>query len=199
VKVIKMTESVKLKTGKKATHGGYTFLSTGRLPEHRREVERYLTAARQGLIGDLAGTEEALTTAQVIIIDRVIGKLGILRCIEEFIREHTVFVKDELAPCLKASYLAYGNSIRLDLQALGINTRAGERILGPLEIAEQIDAEQAEKEAREAEKAAQAGGLEATVPQGRLSPEDSPATTGNSDDTPGGEKLDIGEDNENDD
>lgn len=28
---------------------------------------------------------------------------------------------NSVAPCLKASYLAYNNSVRLDLQALGLN------------------------------------------------------------------------------
>ena len=173
-----MPETVKLKTGKKGTHGGYTFLSTGRLPEHRREVERYLTAARQGLIGNLAGMEENLTTAQLIIIDRVIGKLGVIRCMEEHVREKSVMVGDDVAPCLKASFLAYSNSLRLDLQALGINTRAGERILGPLEIAAEIDTENAREAA---EKAAQAA-------QDRLSPENSGKDTDNSEATSGGRK-----------
>jgi len=177
-----MTENVKLKTGKKGTHGGYTFLSTGRLPEHRREVERYLTAAREGLIRDLAGIEENLTTAQVILIDRVIGKLGILRCIEEFIREHSVFEGSELAPCLKASYLAYGNSVRLDLRELGISRKAGDVILSPLQLADQIDRE---KEVDEAKRRAR-------VPQDRLTPEDSAKTTDNSDDVPGGENSSGG-------
>lgn len=191
-----MTEAVKLKTGKKGTHGGYTFLSTGRLPEHRREVERYLTAAREGLVRDLAGIEENLTTAQLIIIDRVIGKLGILRCMEEYIRENSVMVGNEIAPCLKASFLAYSNSLRLDLQALGIKTRAGERILGPLEIAAEIDAENAretaEEEARAAERRA-GSPVEGKIGSNPI------ASTDNSDDASGGKKSDIGEDNENDD
>jgi len=145
-----MKKIVKLKGGPRGTHGGYSYLVSGRLPEHRLEVERYLTAAREGLIADLAGTEERMTTAQLILIGRVIGKLGVLRCIEEYIRERSIFEAEgkgpELAPCLGRSYLGYSNSLRLDLQALGLAARAEERVLGPLEIAAEIDRE---KEAAE--------------------------------------------------
>ena len=67
-----MTKAVKLHGGTRGTHGGYTFLITGRLPEHRREVERYLAEAREGLIVDLAGAGGRVTAAQQILIDRVV-------------------------------------------------------------------------------------------------------------------------------
>jgi len=51
----------------------------------------------------------------------------------------------------------------LNLQDLGINTRARERFLGPLEIAAEIDAEKAEK-------AALAGGGAPQKPQDERSP-----------------------------
>ena len=107
--------------GQRQTHGGYSFLVHGRLPEHRTYIRRYLTACRQGLINDLGG-EENLSTAQAILIDRIISKLGCIRCIEEHTREGSVMVGQELAPALKRSYLAFSNSIRLDLQALGIGS-----------------------------------------------------------------------------
>lgn len=109
-----------LKPGRKIKHGGYALLSTGKLPEHRKYVEKYLTATREGLIRDLGPTEVDLTVAQIILIDRTVTKLGVIRCIEEHIRENSVLVGDTLAPSLKDSYLAYDNSVRLGLQALGI-------------------------------------------------------------------------------
>lgn len=105
--------------GQRQTHGGYSFLTTGRLPEHRAYMLRYLTNCRQGLIDDLGG-DQSLSTAQAILIDRIISKLGVIRCLEEHSRETSVMVGQELAPALKSSYLAYSNSIRLDLLALGI-------------------------------------------------------------------------------
>ena len=131
--------------GQKVKHGGYSFLVKGELPENRKYVLRYLIAARENLIRDLGPVEEDLTAAQIIIIDRIISKLGVIRCIEEHIRENTVMVGDILASSLKTSYLAYNNSIRLDLQALGIEKRMGDRVLTSLEIAEEFDKE---KEAR---------------------------------------------------
>jgi hypothetical protein len=140
--------TTKLIAGRKQTHGGYSFLATGKLPEHRRYIERYLTGAREALIRDLGPTEQDLTAAQVILIDRTISKIGILRCIEEHIREKGIMSGKLLAPSLRTSYLAYSNSLRLDLQALGINQKRGDSVLTPLELAKRIDEE---KEAKEKE------------------------------------------------
>lgn len=129
-----------LKSGKKTIHGGYSYLTTGRLPEHRRYIEQYLTAARMNLIKDLGPTEQDLTAAQIIIIDRVISILGVLRCLEEHTRENSVMVgKGELAPALRSSYLAFNNSLRLNLQALGINVKQTDSVPGPLEYIEEFD------------------------------------------------------------
>jgi hypothetical protein len=121
--------STKLVAGRRPTHGGFSFLATGKLPEHRRYILRYLTAARMQLIRDIGGSEENLSAQQIIIIDRIISKLGILRCVEEHVRETSIMKGHELAPALRASYLAYSNSLRLDLQALGIDKRVGDQVL----------------------------------------------------------------------
>jgi hypothetical protein len=117
------------------SHGGYSYLTTGALPEHRANILSYLMAARQGLIQDLGPTENDLSTAKIILIDRITTKLGVIRCVEEYIRENSVMAGDDLAPSLKASYLAYNNSLRLDLQALGLEKK-GEAMLTPYEIVE---------------------------------------------------------------
>ena len=101
-------------------------MTKGALPENRKHVLRYLTAARESLIRDLGPTEEDLTAAQIILIDRVVTKLGVVRCIEEHIRENSVMKGHDVAPSLQKSYLAYNNSIRLDLAALGIDKRQSE-------------------------------------------------------------------------
>lgn len=114
---------IKLSPGKRRTFGGYSFLRTENLPVKRRHIESYLTAARQGMVNDLAKSEEDLSTGQIILIDRVISMLGVVRCLEEYIREHTVMKGEELSPSLKSSYLSYNNSIRLNLQTLGIERK----------------------------------------------------------------------------
>jgi len=123
----KLTTKLK-RGGQKVKHGGFSFLVKGELPKNRKHVLKYLTAARENLIKDLGPTEEDLTAAQIILIDRVITKIGITRCIEEYIRENTVMTGSRLSPSLRKSYLTYNNSIRLDLQALGIDKRAAESI-----------------------------------------------------------------------
>lgn len=146
----KTKSSLKLHPGRRKTHGGYAFLTKGTLPENKPYIERYLTVARESLIRDLGPTEQDLTAAQIIIIDRIVSKLGVIRCIEEHIKENAVMVGQELAPALRASYLAYNNSVRLDLRELGIDKRVGDRVLTPLEIAERIDQE--EEKAKEKKK-----------------------------------------------
>jgi hypothetical protein len=132
------------KQGVKIRHGAYSLIARGDLPENRRYLREYLTACREGLISDLGPAEEALSTAQRILIDRVIGKLGVLRCLEEFAREQGVIKEGKLSSPLEHNFLGWSNSLRLDLQALGIDKRAGEKILSPLEIAAEIDAGKAE-------------------------------------------------------
>jgi hypothetical protein len=50
-------------------------------------------------------------------------------------------VGQELAPALKSSYLAFSNSIRLDLQALGIGSNDTGREITPQDQAEIIRAD----------------------------------------------------------
>jgi len=114
------------KLGVKVKHGAYSLIARGALPRKRRYLERFLGDVRQGLIKDLGPKQENLTTAQLILIDRIIGKLGVLRCAEEFVRESGVVKGQELSPILKRSYLSWANSLRLDLQALGIDKRQSE-------------------------------------------------------------------------
>lgn len=127
-------------------HGAYSFIVRGSLPTHRAYLLRYLTDCRQGLINDLGGSER-LSTAQTILIDRVIGKLGISRLIEEHCKENGAIQKNRLAPILERSYLAFSNSLRLDLMALGINERMTDKALTPLEYIDAFD----KKKAKEAE------------------------------------------------
>jgi len=139
--------STKLRRGGRLPqkHGGYSYLTSGKLPENRTYILKYLMAVRNGLITDLGPTENDLSTAQIVLIDRVTTKLGVVRCIEEHIRETSVVQNNDLAPCLKASYLAYNNSLRLDLQALGLNKKS-EDVMTPYEIVEK------EKEQKERSK-----------------------------------------------
>jgi len=123
-------EPRKKPTGRPPKHGAFSIMiARGELPENRKYIQRYLREAREGLISDLGGREQNLTQAQLILVDRVIAKLGVIRCIEEHCRETGVFQEGKLAHVLRDNYLAYTNSLRLDLQALGIEAKRTEEII----------------------------------------------------------------------
>ena len=85
------------------------------------------------------------------MIDKTVNLYQVTLCIEAYIRQEGPFRGKKLDPVLGQNYLAYVNTIRLNLRELGIARKAGDEILSPLQLAEQIDKEQAEQEAQEAE------------------------------------------------
>lgn len=117
------------KSGSRYRHGGYVYLTTGEVPEHRQYIKKYLTAIREGLIRDIGPGEKDLTTAQLILIDRLISFLGIIRLIEEKAKEEGVFKGSDLTPSLKQSYISYNNTVRLTLEKLGIDKRQSDETL----------------------------------------------------------------------
>ena len=133
-------------------HGGYSLIVAGENEKQRAYLLRHLTECREGICRDLGG-EKNMSMAQIILVDRIVSKLGVIRCIEEFVRENGTFQEKRLTPTLKESYLAYSNSIRLDLQALGIGKKSSDRILEPWELAAKIDRKnKEEKESKAGEK-----------------------------------------------
>lgn len=121
-------------------HPGFSFIVAGETTKHRTYLLKYLSACRQGLVDDLGG-EKNLSMAQIILTDRVVSKLGIIRCIEEYSKESGVFQGQQIAPPLRENYLAYSNSIRMDLVALGIERKVSDRVLTPLEIVSVVDSQ----------------------------------------------------------
>ncbi len=122
----------------KATHGGFSFLTHGRLPEHRVELRRYLSACRNGLMEDLGGD---LSTQETILIDRCISLLGVIRCIEEYSKEQGVFNNGKLQPALGKHYISYTNSLKQILSLLGIDRNEMGREITPQDQAEIIRAD----------------------------------------------------------
>ena len=118
-------------------HGGYELIARAREGSHEHlEVIDYLSEARAGLVADLGPKEEDLTAAEVILIDRIITKLGILRCIEKHISKKGIFEKGgELRGTLKSNYLAYDNSVTRALSVLGVHTK---KVVAPESLADII-------------------------------------------------------------
>jgi hypothetical protein len=98
------------------------------------------------------------------MIDRIISKLAICRLIELYVERYGAFperkikgkvvVRLKLVPCLGVNYLAFSNSIDRALIALGLTKKEATRVLSPLEIAAEIDAEEAEAQAAKAKESA---------------------------------------------
>jgi hypothetical protein len=111
--------TVKFKRGGriKESHGGYSFIVRGCLPEHRKYLLSYLIAARESIVADYGG-EDRMSASQIILLDRIISKLGCLRLMEEYAREREILSAGELIPCLKKSYLSFSNSLRRDLETI---------------------------------------------------------------------------------
>jgi len=131
-----MTEKLtkRIHPGIRKKHYGYAFLTSGKVPKSRKYIEKYISAVRENLILDLGPTQDDLTTAQMVLIDRVIMKLGFLRLIEEYLRETGEIFKGntgQLLPCISNDYTRFAESVRRDLSTLGINKRA-EEVIDPI-------------------------------------------------------------------
>jgi len=132
----------KLSKGRpKVVHGGYSFLVHGRLPEHRIELRRYLSACRNGLIEDLGGN---LSTQETILVDRCVSLLGVLRCIEEDAKDKGIFDGNGLRSSLGKHYISYTNSLKQILALLGLKKQSIDE-LSPLEYIKQYDEKKAQE------------------------------------------------------
>jgi hypothetical protein len=142
------------KPGRPPSHGGYSLIiRAGELPKRRTYIRAYLQKTYDDLTRDLGPREEDLTAAQRVLCDRAVSKLAVIRCIEEHVKETGVFKGKELSPVLAKSYVTYTNSLRLDLEALGIDKRAAAKVL---DITEYIQAADAAKDKKDKAKAARA-------------------------------------------
>jgi hypothetical protein len=112
------------KPGSKYRHGGYSLLMKGTLPERRRYIGHYLSEVREGLIHDLAKKEEDLSTAQKVLIDRIITFMGVVRLIEEHAKQHGVLdSRGRPTSGLTGHYLTFNRQIKEMLSLLGIEKR----------------------------------------------------------------------------
>jgi len=109
--------------GRPRKHGGYSILYNAEVPYARKKLMRYFREVRAGLIRDLGG-EANVTTGQLLLIDRIIFKLGFLRLVEIWLAERgTPFsTEGQLEPVIE-TYLSYANSLRNDLNLLGIQKK----------------------------------------------------------------------------
>jgi hypothetical protein len=134
------------KPGRPPSHGGYSLIiRAGELPQRRTYLRAYLQKTYDDLTRDLGPREEDLTAAQRVLRERAVSKLAVIRCIEEHVKETGVFKGKELSPVLAKSYITYTNSLRLDLEALGIDKRAAAKVLDLTDYVQAADAAKDEK------------------------------------------------------
>jgi len=66
----------------KLRHGGYSYISSGILPEDKKYIERYLTQLRAQYILDIGPEEKDLTAAQELLLNKLVTIEGLTRCME---------------------------------------------------------------------------------------------------------------------
>jgi len=124
------------KPGSKYRHGGFSLLTRGVLSERRRYIGHYLTEIREGLIYDLAKSEGDLSTAQKVLIDRIITFLGVIRLIEEHAKQHGVLdSKGQPTSGLTGHYLTFNRQVKEMLSLLGIDKRKTDEVFDLQEYA----------------------------------------------------------------
>jgi len=120
------------------THGVYTWLRTGKVnPSVRghRRLQRYLKDLRRDLIEQLGGPE-AITPAQEALIESTIQALGVQLLAGAYCQRFSILRPDlarrgilEFQPVLGKSLLAYINTVRQNLIALGLERRKADEVL----------------------------------------------------------------------
>lgn len=116
---------------------GFSYLSRKLQPQDKLKIIRYLSGCRDALIEDLGGTE-GLSAQKLILIDRVVGLLGVIRGVEMFFESDIMSDNGELRPALGKNYISYVNATRQILCALGLE-RKTDQVLSPLEYIRQLD------------------------------------------------------------
>jgi len=106
-------------------HGVYS--QRAKLPA---AIKREAVFFREKIITDIAGSEDKLSGAELMLIDRTINLYGVIRMIEKHVARHGAFDGKDFRPILATNYLAYNNTLRLNLRELGIKRRV-EDMLSP--------------------------------------------------------------------
>lgn len=112
-------------------HAGWIALR-GQFPPGKEHVREYVANTEAELVAALGGPD-AVGIKQKMLIECICRKAAYLSLVDEYLLEHGPIVvtgkkqrRVSVQPCLSGFYLAAMNSIRLDLQALGLGSRAEE-------------------------------------------------------------------------
>jgi hypothetical protein len=119
--------------GRPIKHAGWSIVYKAQILAEHPDLLDYLANIRRGLLLDLGdGTEAGISTAKVVLIDILMGKLSQASLIMIWLGKHGYLNRDalerkSLAPePIVQTLLSLNNSIRADLQLLGLERRAAE-------------------------------------------------------------------------
>ena len=141
-------------------HGLSTWLRTGKVnPSIRghKKLQKYLKAIEADLIKDLGG-QKNLTTAQEILVKATIEAYGILLLAIMYCKKYSVLRPDqakkgiiELQPVLGHQTLAFLNTLRQNLVALGLDRKQADETLDLKAYIEKHYPDKPEEKARDEE------------------------------------------------
>lgn len=103
------------------------------------QVKREANLLRDRIIEDIASTEDKLSGAELMLLDRTINIYGVIRMIEIYVAKHGAFdEKGNMRSILTQVYLAYNNTLRLNLRELKIRRKV-EDYLTPAELIKELE------------------------------------------------------------
>lgn len=128
-------------------HGVYLWLKSGIISPsirgHKR-IQKFLRDTEQELLRDMGG-QNRVTMAQQILIQSTMQAYGIYLLMQAWVSGHSIIREDlaekgilELQPMLGKSFLSYMNTIRQNLQVLGLDNQAERLPLTPKAIEAEI-------------------------------------------------------------
>ncbi len=109
-------------------HGAWAverMLSEGRLPlDGRTRLAKALNHLRRELIQAIGGYP---SPQQKLLVERIVRKVLVLDTIDRHVEEQGIFTGDgTLIPVLQKAYLGWSNSVRRDLEVLGLRRQVKE-------------------------------------------------------------------------
>lgn len=140
-----VNKNKKRRRGRPPKHGGYSLIYRDKLIKDHPHLRHYLQNCRDGLVRDVAGSEENLSEQQRIMIDRIISRLSICRLIEIFVEQRGLFKEDALIEAIGKNYLTFSGQIDRALIALGLQKKEANEVLTPWELAKKVEEEDRRK------------------------------------------------------
>ena len=134
--------------------GVVPWVRDGTLPKGRGSwrLKKFIRDLERNLFDSLGGLEN-ITPQREILARTTIRAVGVLLLAERYIEKHGPLRKDllnkgilELQPVLGKSYIAFVNTIRQNLLALGLDRVKAEEVMSLADVIEEFDEKKAEAE-----------------------------------------------------